>query len=282
MSETTFDLPSVDRGAAGTAPAPTAPADHDDHHADGTDTTECRRRWNDRWPVRKREVGHLLLALACVIGVFSLVGLVFTDWFAPNAITRFDDRVAEAAAGNRTGFLTDAVPWVAFPADTYTKITISVLICLFFLWRWRCWYEAVYVALPLVFEACAFITTTHIVQRDRPQVERLLDSQVATSYPSGHVAAATVYAAVAVIVFRHTRAVWARTLAITLAVIAPLGVAWARVYQGMHFLTDVIAGILLGAVSLVITHHVLKRHEPEHLEPLRRPSRSRATAALTG
>jgi undecaprenyl-diphosphatase len=229
---------------------------------------ERPREWDGAWPVRKREVGQLLLALACVIGVFSLIGLMYTEWFAPNPITRLDDRVAEAAAGNRTEFLTDAVPWVAFPADTFTKIGISAVICLFFLWRWRRWYEAVYVALPLVFEASAFITTTHIVGRDRPQVERLLDSNVATSYPSGHVAAATVYAAVAVIVIRHTRSTAVRALAIALAVLLPLAVAWARVYQGMHFLTDVTAGIVLGAVSLAITHRVLKRHEPDDLEPL--------------
>jgi undecaprenyl-diphosphatase len=232
------------------------------------DATPSRRRWDGRWPVRKHEIGQLLVALACVIGVFSLLGLMYTDWFAPNAITRLDDRIAEAAADNRTELLTDAVPWVAFPADTYTKITISALICLFFLWRWRRWYEAVYVALPLVFEACAFITTTYIVKRDRPEVERLLDSQVATSYPSGHVAAATVYAAVAVIVFRHTRAAWARAAAVLIAVITPLAVAWARVYQGMHFFTDVLAGILLGGASLIVTHHVLKPHEPDDLEPL--------------
>jgi membrane-associated phospholipid phosphatase len=231
-------------------------------------TRHQHREWDGTWPVRKHEIYQLLIALACVIGAFSVIGLMYTDWFAPNAITRLDDRIAEAAADNRVAFLTDAVPWVAFPADTFTKITISALICLFFLWRWRRWYEAVYVALPLVFEACAFITTTHIVGRDRPEVERLLESQVATSYPSGHVAAATVYAAVAVIVFRHTRALWVRTLAVTIAVLAPVGVAWARVYQGMHFFTDVLTGVLLGVVSLLITHRVLRPHEPVDLEPL--------------
>ena len=50
-------------------------------------------------------------------------------------------------------------------------------------------------------------------------------------------------------------------------VLIPLGVAWARVYQGMHFLTDVTAGIVLGAVSLTITHRVLRPHEPDDLEP---------------
>ncbi len=267
MSDTRLGRDSLDHSATDGATPPTAvPVEPSQSYRLDDDGPT---KWDGTWPVRKREAGQLLIALACVVGVFSLVGLLYTDWFAPNAITRLDERVAEAAAGNRTALLTDAVPWVAFPADTYTKIALSALICRFFLWRWRRWYEAVYVALPLVFEACAFITTTHIVQRDRPEVERLLDSEVATSFPSGHVAAATVYAAVAVIVIRHTRATWARALAVALAVLIPVGVAWARVYQGMHFLTDVTAGVLLGAVSLTITHHVLKRHEPADLEPLR-------------
>lgn len=244
-----------------------------------TDTVDvdsgARRRWDGAWPVRTHEAAQLLGALVVVVGVFSLIGLLYTDWFAPNAITRIDDRVAEAAAGNRTPLQTDVVPWAAFPAETITKVVVSALICLFFLWRWRRWYEAVYVALPLVFEATAFIITTHIVQRGRPQVERLLDSPVSSSFPSGHVAAATVYAAVAVIVFRHTRAPWARALAAVVTVLLPVAVAWARMYQGMHFLTDVIAAVLLGTVSLLITHRVLRPHEPDDLEPL---GRRRASA----
>ena len=82
-------------------------------------------------------------------------------------------------------------------------------------------------------------------------MERLLESPVDTSFPSGHVAAATVYAALVVIVFWHTRALWARSLAVVLAVVASLAVAWARAYQGMHFLSDVIAGIVLGVVSIL-------------------------------
>jgi len=227
------------------------------------------RTWDGHWPVRGREIKILLPALACVIGVFTLIGLTYTKWMAPNAVTRFDERIAEAAANNRTHFLNQIAPWVVFPANTYTKIAISLVICLFLLWKYRRWYEPVYVALPLVFEASAFIITTEIVRRDRPPVERLLSSSIVSSYPSGHAAATTVYAAVAIIVFRHTRSAWGRSLAVLLAVLLPLSVGWVRIYQGMHFFTDVIAGMVLGIVSLLITHHVLKRQEPDDLVPLR-------------
>jgi undecaprenyl-diphosphatase len=176
-----------------------------------------------------------------------------------------DERVANWFVDSRTSFLNDASTWCAYLADSYYKIGASVVIFLVFLWVWRRWYEAVYIGLPLVFEASAFIVITNLVQRDRPDVEQLIKSEITTSFPSGHVAAATVYAAVAVIVFKHTRATWARALAVTLAVIVPLVVAWARVYQGVHYLTDTLAGIALGATSLVITDRVLSRHEPADL-----------------
>lgn len=218
-----------------------------------------RRSWDGTWLLRWPEAGRLLVALVAVVASWAIVGEWLTDWAAPNAVTRLDERVADAFVDGRTPFLNDVVPWAAFPADTFTKIGISAVICGFFLWRWRRWDEAVYVALPLVFEATAFVTITTIVQRPRPDVDRLLESTIDSSFPSGHVAAATVYAAVVVVVFRHTANVWARSAAVAVFVIVVAGVAWARLYQGMHYLSDVIGGIVLGATSLLITDRVLRR-----------------------
>ena len=43
-----------------------------------------------------------------------------------------------------------------------------------------------------------------------------------------------------------------RVLAVVLGVAIPLFVAWARMYRGMHHLSDVIAGLLMGLGALVI------------------------------
>jgi undecaprenyl-diphosphatase len=230
----------------------------------GTEAT-TPRRWDGAWPLKRNEILQLLAAYVLVVGLWSLVGRTYTAWLHPNAVTRFDDRVANWLADNRTSFLNDAATWCSYLADSYYKIGVSVLIFLAFVWVWRRWYEAVYIGLPLVFEASAFIVITYLVQRDRPDVERLIESEVKTSFPSGHVAAATVYAAIAVIVFKHTRNTLARSVAVVLAVIVPLLVAWARLYQGMHFFTDAVGGVALGVTSLVITDRVLRPHEPDDL-----------------
>ena len=83
-------------------------------------------------------------------------------------------------------------------------------------------------------------------------MEQLLESPVSTTFPSGHVAAATVYGAFVVIVFWHSRSALARGVAVTLCLLAIASVGVARIYQGMHYLSDVVAGIVLGIVSLVI------------------------------
>lgn len=213
--------------------------------------------WKTTWCLHRGDLARLAGSLLAVVVIGALVGFVLTDWAAPNSLTRLDERLADRFVEDRTPGRTDLATWAAFPADTTTKIAATALLVIAMLWRWKRWHEAVFVASALIFEATAFITITAIVRRPRPDVERLLDSPVDSSFPSGHVAAATVYAAFAIVVFWHTRAVWARALAVVVAVLIPIAVGWARMYQGMHYLSDVAAGVVLGLVSVAICFAIL-------------------------
>ena len=42
------------------------------------------------------------------------------------------------------------------------------------------------------------------------------------------------------------------SIAVVLGVAIPLFVGWARMYRGMHHLSDVVAGLLMGLGALVI------------------------------
>lgn len=255
---TTIDPARDDIDRAGLVRAESNPHRRANGHTDAD-------RFDTTWPVKWPEAARLLAAAFVVVGTGIVVGFLLTDWAAPNAVTRLDERIAEWFVDGRTDGWNSFSHVAAFPADTIPKIVISVLICCFFLWRWRRWDEAVYVALPLVFEATCFMAITRTVLRPRPDVEdQLIHSTIDSSFPSGHVAAATVYMAVVIVVFRHTTAVWARALAVTLFVLVAVGVYWARLYQGVHFASDVVAGIVLGTVSVIVTDRVLRRHHRTH------------------
>jgi len=124
---------------------------------------------------------------------------------------------------------------------------------------WRRWREPLMVAVPLVLEAAAFITITFIVRRPRPDVPRLDESPVDTAFPSGHVAAAMCYGAIVIVALWRTRHRWIPVLLAVFVLAVTVIVGWARMYRGMHFLSDVIAGFVLGLASVLTAWWILDR-----------------------
>ena len=228
-------------------------------HRSGAD----RASWfRSTWPVDRHQWMQLGVALVVCVGVFTALGFVMTDWAAPNVVTRFDENFAVTMASNRTPFENDLAHWGSFIASTEVKIGLTALVAIVALACWRRWHEAVFLAFTLIFEATVFIIVTFLVSRPRPDVPRLEDSPVDSSFPSGHVAAATVYGAFVILVFWHTTSRWWRSLAVALFVAVVGAVAWSRVYEGMHYASDVVTGFVLGIVSLAVCLAVLGRPEP--------------------
>lgn len=217
------------------------------------------RWWRATWPLDRIILLRLGVSLAAVVAVWTAAGLVLTRTalFAP--VVDLDQRVAEEWAAGRTETRTDLAHWGATLSDTHVKIIVTAAAVGLMLWAWRRWFEAVFVATALIFEATAFIVITFLVGRPRPDVPRLLDSPVDSSFPSGHVAAATVYGAFALVVVWHTRNRAARVAAVALTAVVAVAVGLARIYQGMHYVSDVVAGVLLGLVSLAVCRYALGR-----------------------
>jgi len=214
--------------------------------------------WKSTWPLDHTDWIRLAIALGIVIAIYVAVGEILTNVALFDGIIEYDRRLADEIVAGRTDTKNSIARWSSFISDTPVKIVASLAVAALLLWRLRRWREAVLVGLPLMFEAAAYFISSHIVLRPRPDVERLIDSPVDASWPSGHVAAAAVYAALAFIVLWHTRSTVLRVLAVVGAVVATGMVAWARMYQGMHYLSDVIAGAVLGITWVIICRRIVR------------------------
>jgi len=211
------------------------------------------------WPIHRKQALQLFGWYVALVGVWTGIGLLLTGPLENTAITRTDQRIAEWFIDHRTSTWNTLSLWGSHLAETWVKVLVTLIIVGVMIKVWRRWYEALVVAVALILEAASFVTITTIVGRDRPPPPRLDESPIGSSFPSGHIAAAVAYAAIAVVVFWHTRNRIARTVAVVVCVVVPVIVGLSRMYRGMHFLSDVIAGVVLGAAAVVVTVMVLRR-----------------------
>ena len=84
-----------------------------------------------------------------------------------------------------------------------------------------------------------------IVDRARPAIDQLTGF-AGTSFPSGHAAAAAATFAVAALLLGRRRSRQARAVIAGVAVAIAVTVAGTRVFLGVHWLTDVLAGLAIG------------------------------------
>lgn len=113
-------------------------------------------------------------------------------------------------------------------------------------WRTRDWRVAALPGLALALEAGMYVAAGAAVDRPRPDVPHLDHEQPTSSFPSGHVGATV---ALGVVYWRLSQALpspLARRVIRAACVLFPPVLGWARTYVGMHYPSDVAAGVVNG------------------------------------
>lgn len=188
----------------------------------------------------------MLLLLVGVL-VLAAFGLLVRD----GLLRTFDEAWTEAVVRRRTATWTELSYWASQLGDVVPTIVWASLVACLAAWRWGRPREGVLLGAALALEVVLFLVLTAVVERPRPPGVGLDVVPFTSAYPSGHVAASVVlWGFVAVLVWRAGAAPGWRTVALGWAVLAPALVAWARLYRGMHWPTDLLAGLVVGLLAL--------------------------------
>ncbi len=160
-----------------------------------------------------------------------LLGLRGTDG-APVGSARFASMVRDVTALGSTTVLTIVVAFVA--------------LLLASIGRWR---TGALVALGCATGSWANVLFKQAVARARPDLVPHLMAETSNSFPSGHAAnSAIVYLTLATLAWPLLRRWQARAFAMAAAAALVVAIGISRVYLGVHWPSDVLAGWLFGAL----------------------------------
>ena len=213
--------------------------------------------WSD-WPVRGWALSRFLAAYLVLVVVGLGLGGLLVHTPVGEPIVAEDVEVSEWIATEREPTLTEISVWASRPGGTIPVVTIVVGLSIAFALAFKRWRESATLTTALSLEALVFLTVSTLVGRSRPPIEQLDSSPPTASFPSGHVGAATaLYVTLAIIVWWRTERTLVRGIAVSLAVALPVAVALSRLYRGMHFVTDVVVGSLLGMAAAWVATSVV-------------------------
>jgi undecaprenyl-diphosphatase len=196
--------------------------------------------------------------LGATIGAGELLGLAER----PDGSTGFDRSITSWSVDHRASWLTTVARALSTIGSQKVLLPLVAVVAIVLIVRGA----RTPAGLLIVIWAGAielYSLAKHVVDRPRPPMHLWLTSAAGTAFPSGHATQSlSTFAALALV--SAAFAPIARRPALALAAVVAAGVGWSRVYLGVHWATDVLAGWLAAAcwVALVArVAHTRRTHE---------------------
>lgn len=231
-----------------------------------------------------------------VLGIFLVAGLAVavagTGAFVALAsemregeTQAFDEAVIRWMGAHQSPTL-DAIMVEVTALGTGTVVLMIVVIAALFLTL----SERQYSALLLVVAASGGLLLNGILKlgfnRPRPSIFLPAVHAVSSSFPSGHaMSSAIVYGTVAYLAARLHRRRWVRWLVMGFALVVIVLISFSRMYLGVHYPSDVLAGVIIGlawAGFCMATLEAIQRFKPRRasriLEEEKLPPHARDSA----
>jgi membrane-associated phospholipid phosphatase len=172
--------------------------------------------------------------------------------------TRTDERLADWLHGRATDPFTDVFRFITWTGNFVTLLAVT-LVAVAILWRRRQRADAVFVAFAFLGAQVLSNGMKLGFRRDRPFFPDPLATESTFSFPSGHaLVSLAVYGAIALLLARRISSHARRALLLGGAALLVLAIGFSRLYLGVHFLSDVLAGFAAGVAWLALLYVALE------------------------
>ncbi|HGD6061015.1 TPA: phosphatase PAP2 family protein [Streptococcus agalactiae] len=199
-----------------------------------------------------RQNSKLIQAFIAIILFFSL-GLVIKYW--PDTVIAFDQTIQESVRGQLPNLSTRFFKLITVIGNTVSQIAIAIMSVTFcYLKKW--YPQARFIAVNTIISGICILSLKLIFQRVRPTLPHLVFAG-GYSFPSGHSMGTFMIFGSIIILLQYymPNSIWKLLCQGILGLLIFL-IGLSRIYLGVHFPTDVLAGFILAYGILNLTAYI--------------------------
>jgi len=181
-----------------------------------------------------------------------IFGALTQDVLAHEEAVKFDPGITRFVVSHRTAWLTPSMKGITWLGSNAVLVPVVVLLGGYVLVRRQNWRSAALLVAALAGSNVWYRVAKASVERPRPPVSLHLIGVSGFAFPSGHATAAIACWGMGAIVLGAGRRVSIKVgLWLSVGLIVLL-VGFSRIYLGVHWWTDVVAGVALGGLWLCL------------------------------
>ncbi|MGV2927594.1 phosphatase PAP2 family protein [Macrococcus capreoli] len=191
-----------------------------------------------------------------LILIFSFIFGVIAFFHESRLGKWIDNEVYEFIYSSESFITTSIMLGFTKIGEVWAMIALSLLIVAYLMLK-RLKIEALFFALSMILAGSLNPLLKNIFDRERPTLLRLIDI-TGFSFPSGHAMGSTAFfGSIAYLLSRSD--VKFKPYLIGLCVFTIIMISTSRVYLGVHYPTDIIAGIVGGIISILLAQTILHK-----------------------
>lgn len=191
-----------------------------------------------------------------IFGILLLCFGMIAYLVLSNKTTGFDDFVYNSVIIYRNDLMTGFFKFITFFASEIMVVLVSLIIFLFFKNKKYGMVVTINAICILILNVCLKL----IFMRERP-LDIMIITENGYSFPSGHAMAALgFYGFIIYLLWHMNLGKKAKVIFSILLSILIILIGMSRIYLGVHYASDVLAGYLVSAAYLIIYITVVKRY----------------------
>jgi len=191
------------------------------------------------------------LIIVCILVFFIFLGLYLVD-----SVKGIDDLIYNFIISIKSDYMTNIMKFITFFGSTKFIVFLMIIFLILGLKRKKVFNI---INVIIIGEVILNNLVKIIVRRDRPELINLVH-ETSFSFPSGHtMVSVTLYGFIIYLISKSKLSNKLKTLFIILLTLLITLIVISRIYLGVHYFSDCMAGIALALAYLLLCIEILER-----------------------